>query len=91
MATVPAPAPGTTAATATATDPSGAAGHADTSGLRVVYGRPTDEELAAVVAVLLLAARESQGAASAPHLDEPAEPAWLRGPYSAPTSWTAGL
>ncbi len=61
---------------------------ADPESLHVVYGQPTARELAAVVALLMLrATREQQN----PVPDEPAAPAWLRGRYSAPNAWTAGL
>jgi hypothetical protein len=79
--------------------------------LRVIRGTPNPEELAALVAALLLIRRsrtdqhvigpgdgaphiepqtgrdEALGSTAPPPQDRPA---WLRGPYSAPGSWTAG-
>jgi hypothetical protein len=65
---------------------------ADHRGLRVVYGRPGPQELAALVAVLLLRRPDPEGAGPAPTAPaaDPGEPAWLRGPYVPPASWTAG-
>ena len=63
---------------------------ADSDSLRVVYGQPTAHELAAVVAVLLRAARAQRGPAPDAASNEPALPGWLRGSYSAPNAWTAG-
>ena len=73
--------------------------------LRVVRGTPNAEELAALVAALLLTRRaheqderagrdEAYGqyghcAPTAPSAP-PDRPAWLRDRYSAPGSWTAG-
>jgi hypothetical protein len=70
--------------------------------LRVVRGTPNAEELAALVAALLLTRRahehderagrdEAYGHCAPTAPSAPTDrPAWLRGRYSAPGSWTAG-
>jgi Acyl-CoA carboxylase epsilon subunit len=70
--------------------------------LRIVRGTPNAEELAALVAALLLtrrahgagapntpAALEASTASDASH-EEHRRPGWLREGYTSPTAWTAG-
>ncbi|WP_067890581.1 acyl-CoA carboxylase subunit epsilon [Actinomadura chibensis] len=72
--------------------------HATAPVLRVVRGAPTDEELAAVTAVLLAVLRGRAAARAAPATDPATGPARVRRPprrrvprpYRAPRAWTSG-
>jgi hypothetical protein len=58
--------------------------------LRVVRGTPNAEELAALVAALLLTRRAHEESRSPAPETGPHRPTWPRDRYAAPGSWAAG-
>lgn len=58
--------------------------------LRIVRGTPNADELAALVAALLLTRRADETSSSSTYSDEENHrPGWLREGYPTPAAWTA--